>query len=81
MSRRRPMTEAERLEQEEFFSSFTVQKIVPPVGKARTPSVAKLIHLLIEERAKVLALRRGKGFVGHIDRDQARAEIEAEVLR
>jgi len=79
-----PMTEAERQEQEKFFSSFTVQKIVPPVGKARTPSVAKLIHLLIEERAKVIRLcnPRLRGLpVDDNCRDQARAEIEAEVLR
>lgn len=57
----------------------------PP--KARTPSVAKLIHLLIEERAKFHALRvllPAPHCVLHVTdqhRDQARREIESEVLR
>lgn len=55
------------------------RKIVPPIGKARTPSVAKLIHLLIEERAKVIAFMHSNSDAPtDRDRDQARREIEAE---
>lgn len=53
----------------------------------RTPSRAKLIALLIEERAKVLALcniydKGRKSTIRPSDqsRDQARREIESEVL-
>jgi hypothetical protein len=48
-----------------------------------TPSRAKLIALLIEERARVIASNHGWGRPpepGEEDRDQARREIEAEVL-
>lgn len=52
-----------------------------------TPSRAKLIALLIEERAKVLALcniydqgRKSNISPSDRSRDQARREIEAEVL-
>ena len=53
---------------------------------SKTPSVAKLIHLLIEERARYCGLLRaclhGDGATTtDADRDQARREIEAEVLR
>lgn len=52
---------------------------------SRTPSVAKLINLLIEERAKVLALERAHRpaacLIHDTDRDHARREIEAEVLK
>ena len=50
---------------------------------SKTPSAAKLIHLLIEERAKVIRYHRRFETMppGDRDRDQARREIEAEVLR
>ena len=55
---------------------------------SKTPSAAKLIHLLIEERARYCGLLRaclhGDGATTtttDADRDQARREIEAEVLR
>lgn len=51
---------------------------------SKTPSVAKLIHLLIEERAKVLAWKRHHQRVvclpEYAENDQARREIESEVL-
>jgi hypothetical protein len=81
---RRPMTAKDKAEQDRFFASFTVQRIVPPTGTARTPSVAKLIHLLIEERAKCIGLYRHAFFKPQWTqdqcRDQARREIEQEVL-
>lgn len=57
--------------------------------KRMVPSVAKMINLLIGERAKFIALHDdvkhiatgGAGIVSDEDRDQARREIEAEVLR
>lgn len=56
------------------------------MSKNPTPSRAKLIALLIEERAKIVAWRmsafpRPVPFpVSDDHRDQARREIEAEVL-
>jgi hypothetical protein len=54
------------------------------MSKNPTPSRAKLIALLIEERAKVLAWKRHHPRVEclpvHTEIDQARREIEAEVL-
>lgn len=52
----------------------------------RRPSVARLIHLLIEERAKVISHRRqpdngpSMWLITEADRNQARREIEREVL-
>lgn len=51
------------------------------------PSRARLIHLLIEERAKEIAARRVcramhlTPCASQSDRDQARREIEADVLK
>lgn len=49
------------------------------------PSRERLIALLIEERAKVLALERAHRpaacLIHETDRSQARREIEAEVLK
>lgn len=51
------------------------------------PSRARLIHLLIEERAKVISHQRQPANgpsawdITDSDRDQARREIESEILK
>lgn len=58
-----------------------------PPNRTAGPSRAKLIHLLIEERAKFIAMCNRHTYQGiplaPLDkhRDQARREIEAQVLR
>lgn len=53
--------------------------------KHRQTRVGRLIHLLIEERAKVIALERAHRpaacLIHESDRGQARREIENEVLK